>query len=55
MLAINFYGEMIKFILVFALTQDMDGENGTKESFEFSIQIQIRGSKYFKVVGWKKF
>ena len=46
--------KMIKFILVFSLTQDMHGKMELKKASNSRFQIQIRGSNILKLIWVKK-
>ena len=46
--------KMIKFILVFGLTQDMDGKMELKKVLNSRFQIQIRGSNILRLSWVKK-
>ena len=54
MLQLIFMMKMIKFILVFALTQDMDGKMELKKALNSRFQIQIRGSNILRLSWVKK-
>ena len=45
---------MIKFILVFSLTQDMHGKMELKKASNSRFQIQIRGSNNLRLIWVKK-
>ena len=45
---------MIKFILVFSLTQDMHGKMELKKASNSRFQIQIRGSNILRLIWVKK-
>lgn len=46
--------KMIKFILVFSLTQDMHGEMELKKASNSRFQIQIRRSNILRLIWVKK-